>query len=312
MLLRACGALLLLLAACVTAPREKAWGGQSPRLANLQRAAALPWTDDGRCVVQEASRPWPVVVERCFHTLDTRRVRFHDVQHQCPVAMADAASVEMLVGICLLSQPEIVVGAVLVTGLVVMALAIHDALEESTHGRYAQPEEEPSQDDTRPESGPQVAEAERLAPRRQPDGSPSGGDRPPPVPPELLEPRERRPECLPVRVKPKGGNRLHNQCADGVPGNTFRGANALVNGKAFDALQPATRTLWEVKTTAIETYSPFLRQTELATQVEEGRRESGLAEACGYHFVIGVRTQAHKAMLEELLPNFDIVLMPWC
>jgi hypothetical protein len=310
MRLQACSALLLLLVACATASHEKVRVDQGPRLANLQRAAALPWKDDGRCVVQEASNSWPVVVERCFHSLDTRRVRFRDTERRCPVATADAASLEMMVGICLLSQPELVVGAVLVTGAVGVALAIHEALEASAHARYAHPEDEPSQEVTKPE--PQVATTELQAPQRQPEGSPSGGNRPPPVPPEALEPRERRPECTPVRVKPKGGNSLHNQCADGVPGNTFRGANALVNGKAFDAFQPATRTLWEVKTTAIETYNPFIQRTELAKQVEEAQREQKLALACGYQFIVGVRTQFHKRMLEDAVANLNVVLMLWC
>lgn len=36
------------------------------------------------------------------------------------------------------------------------------------------------------------------------------------------------------------------------------------------------------------------------------------AAACGYQFVIGVRTEAHKAMLENLAPDLIVVLMPWC
>jgi hypothetical protein len=38
----------------------------SPRFANLQRAARFPWTDDGHCVVREASNEWPVLAERCY------------------------------------------------------------------------------------------------------------------------------------------------------------------------------------------------------------------------------------------------------
>ncbi|KFE72522.1 hypothetical protein DB31_0785 [Hyalangium minutum] len=127
-----------------------------------------------------------------------------------------------------------------------------------------------------------------------------------------MEPHDRRPECTPRRVPPKGGHPFHNKCADAIPGNAFRGANALVNGKAFDALQPATRRLWEVKTTAIETYNPFVQQMELAQQVEEGLRERELAAACGYDFAIGVRTEVHKKMLEEAEPRLTVVLMPWC
>jgi hypothetical protein len=113
-------------------------------------------------------------------------------------------------------------------------------------------------------------------------------------------------------VPPKGGHPFHNQCADNIPGNAFRGANVLVNGIAFDALQPATRTLWEVKTTAIETYNSFVQQIELKDQIEKGRLERDRAAECGYDFVIGVRTEAHKKMLREAAPDLEVVLMPWC
>jgi hypothetical protein len=115
-------------------------------------------------------------------------------------------------------------------------------------------------------------------------------------------------------VPPKGGHPLHNRCADNVPHNAFRGANALVNGKAFDALQPATRTLWEVKTTAIETYNSFVQEAELDKQVKETRRERALAADCGYDFRVGVRTEAHKELLEGEAPDLEgiVVVMDWC
>jgi hypothetical protein len=301
---RTCITLLLFLSACATtepSPRELVT--QNPRLANLQRAAELPWRDGGQCVVQEASHSWPVVMERCFHALDTRRIQFNDTEGVCPVASASAVAVPAMVGICLLSQPYIAVGAVVIIGAVVVAVAIKEELD-AYELRQRYPEEVKPVPET--ESVPQ----EPLAERR-PKPEPSGQDWPPPLPPEPLD-RDRRPECKPRRVPPKGGNKLHNECADNIPFNAFRGANALVNGKAFDALQLATRTLWEVKTTAIETYNPYIQETELRKQVEEGRREQALAAACGYQFVIGVRTQAHKTMLEARAPDLIVVLMPWC
>jgi hypothetical protein len=51
---------------------------------------------------------------------------------------------------------------------------------------------------------------------------------------------------------------------------------------------------------------------ELAKQVEEGLRERERAAACGYDFVIGVRTEAHKRLLEEAEPRLTVVLMKWC
>jgi hypothetical protein len=100
------------------------------RVANLKKAAALPWADNGHCVVQEASNEWPVLVERCFDALDSRKIRFQDPKRNCAVASADAAALEGLVGICILSQPEIVVGAVIIIGVVVVAAAIAEELEE--------------------------------------------------------------------------------------------------------------------------------------------------------------------------------------
>jgi hypothetical protein len=67
---RTCSALLLLflLSACATTePSLGELEDPNPRFANLQRAAQYPWTDDGHCVVREASNEWPILAERCFH-----------------------------------------------------------------------------------------------------------------------------------------------------------------------------------------------------------------------------------------------------
>jgi hypothetical protein len=95
MQLRTCSAplLLFLLSACATMePSPGEIEPPSPRLANLQRAALYPWTDDGQCVVREASNEWPILAERCFHALDRDRVRFRDVTKRCAVAYAGAAA----------------------------------------------------------------------------------------------------------------------------------------------------------------------------------------------------------------------------
>ncbi|KFE58460.1 hypothetical protein DB31_4880 [Hyalangium minutum] len=88
----------------------------------------------------------------------------------------------------------------------------------------------------------------------------------------------------------------------------------LVNGKHFDALQLATRTLWEVKTDNFDTYSPDLREIVVDSQVEKLRIERGLALACGFHFRVGVRSLAHKAALELADPDLRglIEVMDWC
>lgn len=308
MCLRTCSVLLLLLSACVaTQPSPKEQAAGSLRLANLQRAAVLPWTDDGRCVVQEAGNEWPVLAERCFHALDHERLQFQDPTGRCAVAAAGAAAAGG-VALCILAAPEMVVGAVVVLGVVVVAVAIAEELEAyERRGRIAP---EATREVERPVPQPQPTTEEPLADRSpEPESSPLGRDW---LPPGALEPLERRPECTPKRVPPKGGHPLHDQCADNVPRNAFRGSNVLVNGKAFDALQPAERMLWEVKATAIETYNSFIQKAELDKQVTEGRRERALAEACGYGFVIGVRTEAHRKMLKEAAPDLQVVLMNWC
>ena len=45
-----------------------------------------------------------------------------------------------------------------------------------------------------------------------------------------------------------------------VPNNSFPGGEVFVNGKNFDALQLATRTLWEVKTDNFDMFPPELRE----------------------------------------------------
>ncbi|HEX8705239.1 MAG TPA: DUF6310 domain-containing protein [Myxococcaceae bacterium] len=190
-------------------------------------------------------------------------------------------------------------------GTVVVAVVIKESLDAYQRGASRERAEPKAQ--TRPAS-----EQEPVA-NREPKPEGLGRDWFPPDPPDL-EPRERRPECTPRRVPPKGGHPFHNKCADNVPGNAFQGANALINGKAFDALQLAVRTVWEVKTTAIETYNPFVQQMELDKQVEEGLRERDLAAACGYDFRIGVRSEAHKELLERAAPDLrgHVVVMDWC
>lgn len=95
------------------------------RIANLERAAKYPWADEGACAVREASGEWRMLVERCFYALDRSRIMFRDVDHRCPVAQVDAVTVEEIVGICLLVQPELVVaGAIIIIGAVIIGAAI--------------------------------------------------------------------------------------------------------------------------------------------------------------------------------------------
>jgi len=308
---RTCSAhlLLLLLPACATtAPSPNDSVPPNRRLANLQRAAQYPWADDGQCAVREASNEWPVLAKRCFQALDREKIRFQDVTGRCALASAGAAVVG--VGLCIFAAPEIIVGAIIITGAVVVAVAIQEELDAYARRRRAYPETEASSGKTKPvtDSTPEEPQAER---RPEPKGSPLGRDW---FPPGGSEPSDRRPECTPRRVPPKGGHDGHNECADNIPFNAFRGANALVNGKAFDALQPDTRTLWEVKTDNFDTYTEALRGFVIRDQVTKLLRELELARACGFNFRVGVRSEAHKEALEEAATDLRglIEVMDWC
>lgn len=301
MRLRACIALLLFLSACASSTRPIL--ARSPRLNNLQRAAKLPWTDDGRCVVREASQSWPVLIERCYPALNHERIEFRDITGSCAVASADAAAVGL--GFCVLAAPEIVVGAVIVLGLVVVAAAIKEELD-AYELRHLYPEEAGASRGTK--VVPQDVEAQRK-PKLKPE--PAGQDWQPPVPPEPLE-RERRSECRPIPVRHRGGNDPHNECADNIPNNSFPGWDVLVNGKNFDALVFATRTLWEVKTDNFDTYPRDLRRIVLDDQVPKMQTERELARACGFDFKVAVRSAAHKAALLQRDSTLKIVVMNWC
>ena len=303
MRLRACAALLLFLSACATStpsPQERVI--QPPRLANLQRAATLPWRDGGRCAVQEASQPWPVLVERCFQALDPDRIRFNDPTGRCAVASAGAAAVG--IGVCILAAPEIVVGALIITGVVVVGFAIKEALDEYELKRD-RPEVGPASE-TQPMSQTTLDPQKPLA-KRRPKPKPSGQNWPPQLPPEPLD-RERRRRCEPIPVKHRGGDDAHNQCADRIPPNRYPGMDVLVGGKHFDALQVGVRVLWEIKTDQFDTYSDFLRRQVVNDQLEDLLEERDTARACGYDFVVGVSSAAHKAAMLRVDQTLHIVV----
>lgn len=311
---RALSALLLLLVACATTePGPRVPEALNPRIANLQRAATLPWMDEGRCVVEEASQPWPVLVERCFQALDQERIRFNDPTGRCAVASAGAAG--MGLGICVLAAPEIVVGAVIVTGVVVVGFAIKEALD-AYELEMGEPEVRPAPE-TRPVPETKPMPDTKLAPRepqkkRKPKTEPEGGPEFPPLgPPETSE-RERRPECMPIPVPHLGGNDPHDECADTVPNNSFPGWDVFVNGKNFDALQLATRTLWDVKTDAFGKHDPHSQKFFIKMKLGELQREARLAKECGYDFIVGVRSEAHKIALLFADPTLKVVVMDWC
>jgi len=119
---------------------------------------------------------------------------------------------------------------------------------------------------------------------------------------------ERRLECDPIPVPHAGGDDPHNECADKYPPNRYPGKDVLVGGKRFDALQVGVRVLWEIKTDQFDTYNAFLRRTVITDQVEKMRSERNIALSCGYGFVVGVSTEAHKEALERAARELEIVV----
>jgi hypothetical protein len=111
--------------------------------------------------------------------------------------------------------------------------------------------------------------------------------------------RERHARCEPIPVPHRGGDDAHDGCADRFPPNRYPGKDVLVDGKRFDALQVGVRVLWEIKTDQFDTYSAFLREQVVRDQVPEMLEERDIAEACGYGFIVGVSTDAHKDALQE-------------
>jgi hypothetical protein len=64
-------------------------------------------------------------------------------------------------GLCLLAAPELVVGAVVITGVVVVAVAIQDALEASEQNEVRS---EPLEREHRPECKPKKPCAKQMRP----------------------------------------------------------------------------------------------------------------------------------------------------
>ncbi|MGE6759437.1 DUF6310 domain-containing protein [Corallococcus interemptor] len=297
---RACIALLLFISACAaTEPIAKAPAARGRRISNLQRAAALPWRDGGRCVVREASQPWPVLVERCYRDLDQDRVEFHDTTGRCTVASADAAAVGL--GFCVLAAPEIALGAVIVLGVLVIAVAIKEELD-AYELRHLYPEEAGTTRGTKATSREAVT---KRKPEHEPE--PAGKGSKPPVPPVPVD-RTRRASCEPVPVPRASKDRAHNECADWFPPNRYPGMDVSVGGVRFDALQVGAPVLWEIKTHQFDSYSAFIQNHEIEDEIKQLNKERDIALACGYDFFIGVSTEAHKLALLKQDSSFKVVV----
>ncbi|WP_044192544.1 DUF6310 domain-containing protein [Hyalangium minutum] len=295
MRIRTCHApLLLLLSACATMdPSLGETEDPSPRYANLQRAALYPWTDDGQCVVREASNEWPILAKRCFHALDRDRVRFRDVNKKCAIASVDAAA-PAVVALCIFAAPEIVAGAVIVIGAVVVAAAVQEGID--AYQRHADRERAELRTQPTPAEEPLANQTPK------PKGSPTGDIFPVP------DANPRRPECEAIPVPRASKDNPHNECADTFPPNRYPGRDVRVGGIRFDALQVGVRVLWEIKTHQFDKYNAFVQGMEIKKELKQIPKERAIALACGYDFVVGVSTLEHKKALMEADSSLHVVV----
>jgi hypothetical protein len=109
-------------------------------------------------------------------------------------------------------------------------------------------------------------------------------------------------------VPHRGGDDAHDECADRVPPNRYPGNDVLVNGKRFDALQVGALVLWEIKTDRFDTFNDFVQAQAIRKQLPDLQEERTIAEACGYGFVIGVSTEAHREALLARDRRFNVVV----
>jgi hypothetical protein len=84
--------------------------------------------------------------------------------------------------------------------------------------------------------------------------------------------------------------------------------DVFVGGERFDALQVGVRVLWEIKTHRFNTYPDFIRRREIEKELEQIEKDRSAAEACGYDFIIGVSTQAHKEALLQADQSLNVVV----
>lgn len=84
--------------------------------------------------------------------------------------------------------------------------------------------------------------------------------------------------------------------------------DVLVDGVSFDALQVGVPVLWEIKTHRFDTYPDFIRKQEIAKELKQLNKQRKAAAACGYDYVVGVSTQAHKDALLQQGPYLSIVI----
>lgn len=121
-------------------------------------------------------------------------------------------------------------------------------------------------------------------------------------------------KCKAKKVMHRGGDKIHDQCADSIPGNSIPGHDLLVTtpegpDKNFDAFTPADNSVWEVKTHQLDGKSARSFKFLAGKEIGELKVEQDLATRCGYNFKVSVSDLRQYELLRNL---FDVVYRPEC
>ncbi|MCG8433209.1 MAG: transglutaminase-like domain-containing protein [Gammaproteobacteria bacterium] len=112
---------------------------------------------------------------------------------------------------------------------------------------------------------------------------------------------EPNPCCEPVPLGyHKGGNVVHNICADLHPPNEFPFSDVLVDAKAFDAISDGESTLWEAKTNNLKNSKLFVQGMIAWKARRDAIKESEIARQCDFKFNFVVGDIVLAALLADL------------
>jgi hypothetical protein len=117
--------------------------------------------------------------------------------------------------------------------------------------------------------------------------------------------------CIPKPVPHRGGDLVHNICADVVPPNDYPGNDARVDGKNFDAFNALTKSLWEAKT-----YNPAnctsafckekLQPMWYAKDLAELAYERTIAHKCEYSFGLAAGDGSYAAAMSASVDYAEV------
>jgi hypothetical protein len=109
--------------------------------------------------------------------------------------------------------------------------------------------------------------------------------------------------CQPIAVGyHKGGDPIHDICADTIPPNEVFGSDWCLDGEFFDAKRG--NALWEVKTQNWARSNPFVRGRVIEGFIEEAEDDASIARRCGFTYTFMVGDARYVEMLSVRSPNF--------